>query len=139
LSFICEEIIVFYIFHHGRKYRTRALRRLTSNYLPSEIQISSMLWIKLHRYNSVKETGTSLDVKISCRDQCAAYGSNYYTSGKFLTLKLNFQIKSSDLPPTSDTSLRPWRSVQSPYNTEPCSCEGIWKRKPTAIMLRSYL
>ena len=42
LSFICEEIIVFYIFHHGGKYRTRALRRLTSNYRLTENQISSI-------------------------------------------------------------------------------------------------
>jgi hypothetical protein len=42
LSFICEEIIVFYIFHHAGKYRARALRRLTSNYRLTEIQISSI-------------------------------------------------------------------------------------------------
>jgi hypothetical protein len=34
----------------------------------------------------------------------------YYTSSKFLTLKLKFQVKSSDIPPpqTLDASLRPW-------------------------------
>jgi hypothetical protein len=40
----------------------RAIYRLT------EIQISSIFWIKLHRYNSVKETGTSHKVKISCQE-----------------------------------------------------------------------
>jgi hypothetical protein len=33
---------------------------------------------------------------------------NYYTSGKFLTLKFKFHVKSSDIPPpqTSDASQR---------------------------------
>jgi hypothetical protein len=63
---------------------------------------------------------------------------NYYTSGRFLTLKFRFQLKFSDrTPPMSDALLRPWRPVQSPYNTNPCSCDGIWKSKHTAIVLRS--
>ena len=35
-------MIVFYIFHHGEKYRTTALRRLTSNYRLTDIQISAI-------------------------------------------------------------------------------------------------
>jgi hypothetical protein len=77
----------------------------------------------------------SMTVEINQKE---LYYNCYTSSGKFLTLKFKLQVKSSDLPPTSDTSLCPWRSVQSPYNTEPYSCEGIWKSKSTAIVLRSY-
>jgi hypothetical protein len=89
LSFICEEIIACYIFHHGGKYRARALRRLTSNYQVTEIQISSIFWFKLHCYNSVKETGTSHYVKISCRDKCAAHGSKYIISCRWIVVRNN--------------------------------------------------
>jgi hypothetical protein len=68
--------MVFYIFHHGWMYKARTLRRLTSNYRASEIQISCIFWFKLHCYNSIKGTGTSHYVKISCRDYCAAYSRN---------------------------------------------------------------
>ena len=41
-DYTTEESIVSYICHDGGKYRAKALRRLTSNYRLTEIQISSI-------------------------------------------------------------------------------------------------
>jgi hypothetical protein len=74
----------------------------------------------------------SMTVEINQKKICC----NYYTTGRFLTLKFRFQVKISDKlpppppPPMSDALLRRRRSVQSLYNIDPCSCESIWKSKP---------